>query len=118
MRSPSEPWAAERLYESYELAEPLTQRPMSPISELTVDPRPSRRLRLSLVLPTLLVVAGSAGFASLFFGWMLSHKTQASLSAVWDDGAFVLDEGSKLEGGHDAARLLALTIASAAVRPR
>ncbi|CAL1714890.1 unnamed protein product [Somion occarium] len=71
-----------------------------------------QRLSLTLIFPTILVVIGTAGVATLFLLCLLLHKTQAN--DVWRDRAFIVDEGTKLEGGRAAARLLGLTISSAA----
>lgn len=77
---------------------------------------PRQRLRLRLLLPTLAVVLGTAGFAILLIIWLLTHKTQASLSEVYKQRAFLLNEGTKVEGDIEAGRLIGLTITSAAVR--
>ncbi|KAK7689500.1 hypothetical protein QCA50_007292 [Cerrena zonata] len=71
-----------------------------------------RAISLKLILPTLLVIVGTAGMATLLLLWLLLHRIQNN--NVWKDRAFLLNEGVKLEGGHEAARLLGLTIISAA----
>ena len=75
-----------------------------------------RRLNLSLkfLVPTIIVVVGSAGMATLLLVWLLIHNT--AKGRIWKEKAFFLDEGTKLEGDQEAARLLGLTITSAAVR--
>ncbi|KAI0083784.1 hypothetical protein BDY19DRAFT_975585 [Irpex rosettiformis] len=73
-----------------------------------------RRLSLALVLPTLIVVLITAGTATALLVWLLAHKRQQTLHDVWTMGAFVLDEGTKLERGNQAARLTGLTISSIA----
>ena len=47
--------------------------------------------------------------------WFFTHGTQNSLGQVLHDGAFVIKEGTKQEGGIETASLRGLTIASAAV---
>ena len=75
-----------------------------------------RRLNLSLkfLVPTIIVFVGSAGMATLLLVWLLIHNT--AKGRIWKEKAFFLDEGTKLEGDQEAARLLGLTITSAAVR--
>lgn len=70
-------------------------------------------LSLKLVIPTALVIIGSAGAATLFLHWLLLHQVRGR--NVWQDHAFHLDEGTKLHGENEAARLFGLTISSAAV---
>lgn len=65
------------------------------------------------MLPTALVIIGSAGAATVFLHWMLFHQMPGQ--RVWQDKAFHLDEGTKLHGENEAARLFGLTISSAAV---
>lgn len=72
-------------------------------------------LSLKLLLPTFIVCLTTAGLGITLIVWLLTHKTQSSLSEVWKDGAFLLDEGTKIEGDLEASRLIGLTIASAAV---
>ena len=74
-----------------------------------------RRLSFKIILPTFIVVIGAAGMATFFFLWLHLHKIQ-DYSAIWREGAFELDEGTRHEGEREAARLVGLTIASAAVR--
>ena len=76
-----------------------------------------RRLHFntSLFLSTFLVVLVTSGLAALMVFWFARHATQGGLSAAWKRGAFLLDEGTRLEGGLEAARLTGLTIASATV---
>lgn len=86
---------------------------------LTVDPSGNKMgLSLQLLLPTITLFIGSAGLAFVLLGWLLTHKTQASIGEVWRDRAFILDEGVKSKGGLEAARLMGLTISSAAVCPQ
>ncbi|KAI0273801.1 hypothetical protein BC834DRAFT_1038352 [Gloeopeniophorella convolvens] len=80
----------------------------------TVDPQRHQRLSLRLVAPAILVVVITAGIASALLAWLIIHSTQPSLKRVWQDKAFLLDEGTKIEGGQKAARLMGLTISSAA----
>lgn len=77
---------------------------------------PGRRFKLGLKLfaLTILVIIGSAGMATFFLLWQLLHQTDGR--NAWKDKAFFLDEGTKMEGDQEAARLLGLTISSAAVR--
>lgn len=73
------------------------------------------RLSLTLIIPLILVSALTAGLASVFLAWLLGHKIQPSLSDVWHDGAFVLDEGERSINGLRSGRLLGLAISSAGV---
>lgn len=75
-----------------------------------------RRLSWSLIMPTAIVVLVTAGAATTLLLWMLVHMEQSSLGDVWSDRAFILNEGTKTEGELEAAKLLGLTISSAAVR--
>lgn len=68
-----------------------------------------------LVLSTLWVVTASAGLAVTFLIWIVHCITQPRLSEIWKEGAFLLDEGTYMEGGFEASRLMGLTIASASV---
>jgi hypothetical protein len=74
-----------------------------------------QRLGCTLVLPTLLVVLGTAGIATVLLLWLLLHKADIPGNSIWQQKAFIVDEGHKNEGGAEAARLLGLTISSAAV---
>lgn len=60
------------------------------------------------------MVIFSAGMATFFILWLVFHKIQSS-EDVWRERAFIVNEGTRLEGEHEAARFVALTIASAAV---
>ena len=71
-------------------------------------------LSLRLLLPTIFLFIGSAGLGFLLLYWLIVHRTQ-TVQAIWHDRAFILDEGVKIEGGLQAARLTGLTISSAAV---
>ena len=84
--------------------------------EKFVDTR-SRKFHIntSLFLYTFFVVFATAGLGALMIFWFVRHSTQDSLAAAWKEGAFLLDEGTRLEGGSEAARLTGLTIASAIV---
>lgn len=66
-----------------------------------------------LALPTLIVVIVSGGLASLLLYWLISHKP-AWESSIIQDGAFLLNEGITTKGDIETARLMGLTIASAA----
>ena len=72
-------------------------------------------INTSLFLYTFFVVFATAGLGALMIFWFVRHSTQDSLAAAWKEGAFLLDEGTRLEGGSEAARLTGLTIASAIV---
>lgn len=112
--SPTQPpWAPEELYEKEAFVAPAPDQQET----LVIDQSRTRGLRAPLVLPTLFVVLGSAGIASVLLAWLLLHKLQGSLGDVWRQGAFLLDEGTKLEGGLQSARLTGLIITSAAVSP-
>ena len=86
-------------------------------SSKSIGGRGRRRLHFntSLFLSTFLVVLVTSGLAALMVFWFARHATQGGLSAAWKRGAFLLDEGTRLEGGLEAARLTGLTIASATV---
>ena len=69
----------------------------------------------TLFLLTFLVVLITAGLGVTMIYWFVAHTHQGGLMDIWTEGAFLLDEGTQLEGDLEAARLAGLTIASAAV---
>lgn len=69
-------------------------------------------LNLGVVLPTLIVILLTGGIASVFLVWILTHRTSTD---SWHQGAFLLDEGERTDGGLLSGRLMGLTISSAAV---
>ena len=56
-----------------------------------------------------------AGLSVVLLFWFAKHTIQSDHADVWREGAFLLDEGTRLEGGLEAAKLSGLTIASAVV---
>ena len=95
----------------------------SKLSEYSSDPsdnnvqRRSRlvRINLPLLLSTSSIVLVMAGLGVVLLFWFAKHTIQPDLADVWREGAFLLDEGTRLEGGFETARLSGLTIASAVV---
>ena len=86
------------------------------LGENNNDRRPRIHIdNISLFLSTFLIVLVTSGLGALIVFWFVRHKTQHSLAAAWKDGAFLLDEVTRLEGGLQAARLTGLTLASATV---
>ena len=81
------------------------------------DGRHSHLLLFSptLFLLTFLVVLVTAGLGVTMICWFVIHTRQGGFMDIWTEGAFLLDEGTQLEGNFEAARLAGLTIASAAV---
>ena len=81
------------------------------------DDRHSHLLLFSptLFLLTFFVVLVTTGLGAAMIYWFVIHTHQGGLMEVWREGAFLLDEGTRLEGDLEAARLTGLTIASAAV---
>ena len=81
------------------------------------DERHSNLLLFSptLFLLTFLVVLVTAGPGVTMICWFVIHTRQGGFMDIWTEGAFLLDEGTQLEGNFEAARLAGLTIASAAV---
>lgn len=75
----------------------------------------TKRLSWALVLPAVVVFLVTAGAATTMLAWMHLHKEQSSLREVWEQKAFVLSEGVKEKDGFKVAKLLGLTISSAAV---
>ena len=69
----------------------------------------------TLFLLTFFVVLVTTGLGAAMIYWFVIHTHQGGLMEVWREGAFLLDEGTRLEGDLEAARLTGLTIASAAV---
>ena len=69
----------------------------------------------TLFLLTFLVVLITAGLGVTMICWFVIHTRQGGFMDIWTEGAFLLDEGTQLEGNLEAARLAGLTIASAAV---
>ncbi|KAI0273802.1 hypothetical protein BC834DRAFT_966272 [Gloeopeniophorella convolvens] len=81
----------------------------------TIDPQRRQQLSLQLIAPAILVAVITAGIASALLAWLIVHSSQSSLTEVWQDKAFLLDEGTKVEGDSGrTARLMGLTISSAA----
>lgn len=68
-----------------------------------------------LFLSTLWVVTAASGLATALLVWIYLHGTQRSIDEIWREGAFLLDEGTHLDGGFPASRLMGLTISSASV---
>lgn len=97
---------------STESSRPAYNEPATPVKETR-----THRLSLRVVFSTVIVFVGTAGIASALLGWLIIHKTQPTITKVWQGGAFLLDEGERTEGGLRSGRLLGLTISSAAVSP-
>lgn len=84
-------------------------------SSLIIVPDRRRSVGLKIILPAAIAFSSTAGMATFFLAWLCSHNTQ-NIHEIWRDRAFLLNEGTKLEGEAEAARLFGLTISTAAVR--
>ena len=73
------------------------------------------RRHVPSVLPTRPIVLVTAGLGAVLLFWFAKHTIQSGLADIWREGAFLLDEGTRLIGGFETARLSGLTIASAVV---
>lgn len=60
-----------------------------------------------------ILVVSTAGLATLLLAWLLLHEIKGH--NVWRDRAFLVNEGTKLDGGREASRLVGLTISSTSV---
>lgn len=83
---------------------------------VSVEGTQKHRLSLRILFSTVIVFIATAGIASALLIWLWIHKTQPSITDIWREGAFLLDEGERTEGDLRSGRLLGLTISSAAVR--
>lgn len=102
--------------EAHSFALPLLSKQHQPAAPAisTVDGK-TKRLSWALILPTAIVILVTAGAATTLILWVYWHTAQNDWRDVWKDGAFILSEGVKSKDGFQAAKLLALTISSAAV---
>jgi hypothetical protein len=84
------------------------------VKEARVGTKGRVRSTLRLLVPMLLVVVPIAGLASVLLGWLLLHRVTKPLDAPMDN-SFLVDEGTRMEGGLQSARLTGLTISALAV---
>lgn len=96
-------------FSSYTLSDDFVTKP-----SLMIVPDKRRGIGLKIIIPAAIAFISTAGMATFFLAWLYSHKTQTN-HEIWRDRAFLLNEGTKLEGEHEAARLFGLTISTAAV---
>lgn len=93
----------------------LSPGPTQHVQPIPITGRRVRQLNIGVVFSTAVVVIGTAGIATTLVIWLISHKVQHSFTDVWREGAFLLDEGERTEGGLRSGRLLGLAISSTAV---
>ncbi|TFK66272.1 hypothetical protein BDN72DRAFT_899979 [Pluteus cervinus] len=81
---------------------------------IIVEKRKSR-IGCVLLLPTLILLFLSAGFASFLLLWLtvIHGISGPALKSAWAEGSFIVDEGRKVgQDGTQTARLLGLTIST------
>lgn len=100
--------------------DPYTLMAKSPNAEEkkidTADRAQTHRLNFRVVLSAIIVFSGTAGLATALLIWLAIHTIQPTFADVWNDGAFLLNEGERTEGSLRSGRLLGSSAAVSAIR--